>query len=234
MLISELLARRVGLDGARPLVTWYGPDGDRTELSAVSFANWVNKTSNLLSDTLGLGAGDAVAMPLAAHHPGHWMTLVWYAATWQAGLCVDLGPDTVGSVDVVGPELDLTAAADHLACSLHPFGLGFSTPLPPGVIDYAAEVKTEPDAYLGLPADPADIAWRAPDRTLTQTEVVRLDPVADRVLVTPGDPWSAARDALITPLLGGGSAVVAAVRDPDQLAMIAQSERAIPAPPHPR
>jgi len=226
VLFSELLNRRVRSDGARPLVTWYGPDGGRTELSAVSFANWVDKTANLLVDTLGLGGGDAVAMPLARRHPGHWMTLVWYAATWRAGMCVDLGPDTVASVDVVGPELDLTSAADHLACSLHPLGLGFTSPLPTGVIDYAAEVKIEPDAYLGPQADPDGLAWREPGRSITQTRLLDVEPVHDRVLVTADQPWTAVRDALLRPVLGGGSAVVATGLDDDRLAAVIGDERA--------
>lgn len=225
MLFSEVLTRRVRTDGARPLLTWYGADGARTELSAVSYDNWVAKTANLLVDTLGLGAGDAVALPLARSHPGHWMTLVWYGAVWRAGLSVDLRGGTIGSVDVVGPELDLTEATDHLACSLHPFGLGFTTALPPGVTDWAAEVKTEPDAYLGLPAEPDVDAWRDSSRTLTQTELVEVDPVRDRVLVLPSDPWSAARDALLGPLLGGGSAVVTDFPS-DRVAAVAASERA--------
>jgi len=50
-LISNLLAQRVRRNGAEPLITYYDLDsGERTELSAVSFANWVNKTSNLLVD----------------------------------------------------------------------------------------------------------------------------------------------------------------------------------------
>lgn len=225
MLFSEVLTRRVRTDGARPLLTWYGADGSRTELSAVSYENWVAKTANLLGDTLGLGAGDSVALPLARSHPGHWMTLVWYGALWSAGLAVDLGTDRVAAVDVVGPELDLTEASDHLACSLHPFGLGFTTALPAGVIDWAAEVKTEPDAYLGLGAEPDEDAWRDPTRTLTQTTLVEVDPVADRILVVPVDPWTAARDALLRPLLGGGSAVVTDL-PADRLTALAAAERA--------
>ena len=92
---------------------------------------------------------------------------------------------------------------------MHPFGLGFTTVLPAGVTDWAAEVKTEPDAYLGSPAEPDDDRLARP-RAYAQPSrgLVEVDPVPDRVLVVPADPWAAARDALLGPLIGGGSAVV--------------------------
>ena len=76
-LISNLLAQRVRRNGAEPLITYYDLDsGERTELSAVSFANWVNKTSNLLVDEFLIDAGDAIQLRLAETHPGHWVTLI--------------------------------------------------------------------------------------------------------------------------------------------------------------
>jgi hypothetical protein len=53
------LARRVREGGSRPLLTYYRPAaGERTEFSATSFANWVDKTANLLS-TLDVERGPA-------------------------------------------------------------------------------------------------------------------------------------------------------------------------------
>ena len=49
--------------------------GGRTELSVATFANWVNKTANLIED-VGADAGQ-VGLPLATSRPGHWMTLIW-------------------------------------------------------------------------------------------------------------------------------------------------------------
>ena len=52
-LISGRLRRWVRDHGASPLVTYYDPGrAERVELSGVSFANWVDKTSNLLVDEL--------------------------------------------------------------------------------------------------------------------------------------------------------------------------------------
>src|SRR4051812_38751092 len=104
-LIAELLARRVRSDGSAPLLTHYDDDtGARTELSATTLANWVAKTSNLLTDELLLEPGAAVELLVAARHPGHWMTLVWALACWQTGAVVTLGRPDESSVVVCGPQ----------------------------------------------------------------------------------------------------------------------------------
>ena len=62
--------------------------GERIELSGVSFANWVDKTSNLLVEELDVQPGGAVDLALAKAHPGHWVTLVWVLSCWQVGAVV--------------------------------------------------------------------------------------------------------------------------------------------------
>lgn len=224
MIFSDLLDRRVRSDPARPLITCYaGPD--RTELSAATFANWVDKTATMLIDTVGADPGDSVAVRLARGHPGHWMTLIWHAAIWRAGLVADVRERPEAAVDVVGPELELSdRAADHLACSLHPLGLGFTEALPAGVVDWAAEVKAEPDVFTGLPPDSGAPAWVDDGQRLTQARLSDVEPVPDRVLVVPADPWRAVCDALLGPLAGGGSSVVVPA-DAD-LAHLGRIERA--------
>ena len=70
-LISGRLRRWVRDRGASPLLTYYDlATGERTELSGVSLANWVDKTSNLLVDELGAGAGDQVELTLAERPRG--------------------------------------------------------------------------------------------------------------------------------------------------------------------
>ena len=55
----QILGRLLGTDPGRPLVTFYDDDtGERTELSATTWANWVAKVSSLLCDELDLEAGD--------------------------------------------------------------------------------------------------------------------------------------------------------------------------------
>ena len=89
-MFTRSLAQRVARRGAQPLLTYYSAaDGARTELSAVTFANWVDKTANLIVD-LGHEDGDPIDVALAEAHPAHWVTLVWIAAAWQRGCPVNL------------------------------------------------------------------------------------------------------------------------------------------------
>ena len=235
VLISQALRRRVREHGGDPLITYYDLDsGERTELSGVSFANWVDKTSNLLADELLVEPGDQVELALAATHPGHWVTLIWELACWQVGAVVtqDHGPSA--AVLVTGPdhESDAHSAADPatqvLACSLHPLGLGLPTPPEPPALDYNVEVRGQPDEHAAVPQSGLAPAWLALGVRRTQAELV--DPAyasSVRRLIQPFDPWTTARYALLGPLIGGGSTVlVTGQSTAERLAAIAEQERA--------
>ncbi len=208
-MFTRSLARRVARRGAQPLLTYYSAaDGARTELSAVTFANWVDKTANLIVD-LGHEDGDPIDVALGEAHPAHWVTLVWIAAAWQRGCPVNLGVTGAGLL-VVGPG-DERRADLTVACSLHPLGLGFRPPVP-GVVDYA-EVFVQPDAHdeASSPLNvPGDVAAR-------DTRLLLADPA-------PG--WEAVAQALVAPVLGDGSTVVAVGYDAAGLDALAVSERA--------
>ena len=49
--VLTLLDAWSGGQGA-PALTWYGPDGERVELSQRVLANWVTKAMNLLTDVV--------------------------------------------------------------------------------------------------------------------------------------------------------------------------------------
>ena len=68
--VSAHLDRLTRTAGGAPLLTHYGPAGERTELSVASFANWVAKTVNLLDD-LGMADGDVASLPVLADRPAH-------------------------------------------------------------------------------------------------------------------------------------------------------------------
>ena len=231
MLVSPALRHRVRERGGDPLITYYDLDsGERTELSAISFANWVDKTSNLLVDELLLEPGDQVELALAAGHPGHWVTLVWELACWQVGAVVTLDHGPSAAVWVTGPDAGPIAStsAQVLACSLHPLGLGLPTPPLPPALDYNVEIRSQPDQHVAVPQSGLALAWLTPGVRRTQAELV--DPgyaSAGRRLVRPTDPWTTARDALLGPLIGGGSTVImTGTADEARLAAIADQERA--------
>ncbi|UYM04033.1 TIGR03089 family protein [Solicola gregarius] len=148
MTIPNLLADAVARDPARPLLTFYDlATGERVELSRATTANWVAKTANMLQDSLAAGPASTVAIDL----PPHWERAVWMLAAWEVGCVVHLSPtDTAYDVAVVGPEaLDATlpSADEVVALSLRPLGARFAGPLPPGVIDYNAEVLGHGDHF---------------------------------------------------------------------------------------
>jgi uncharacterized protein (TIGR03089 family) len=224
-LLAERLRQRVRIDGSAPLLTYYDvSSGERMELSAISFGNWVDKTSNLLVDELAVIEGEAISMPLAHEAPGHWLTAVWQLACWQVGLTVDLTGDSPAAAIVTGRHWQGHQSRDVFACALHPFGFGFDEQLPDGVRDYALEVRAHPDTFFGAPLDPARTAWVDRERKLSQADLVTGEGPALRRLVRAGDPWATCRDGVLTAVMTGGSAVLVVGGDDDQLDRIASSE----------
>lgn len=254
---TTLLRDRCRTAGAEPLLTYYDVAGaERTELSATTFANWVDKTSNLLNDEFALAPGDAVSIDLAIDHPGHWVTLVWVAALWQLETVVVIpGSTSVHAADpvleVIGPERthEPSGLIPRLAARLHPLGLGFDVALPDDVVDYAAEVRGQADRFVGTPPRPEALAWVDVDRELTQQQLLAElgSDIADqssagssagssadssaghtRRTVVPGRAWVTVREALIRPVATGGSAVIVRGATEADLRRIAAAERARP------
>lgn len=213
-MLIDALRRRVARHGAPPLITYYdGADGSRAELSAVTFANWVDKTANLIAE-LGHDDGEPVDLALAETHPGHWVTLVWVAAAWQRGCPVSprgSGADLL----VVGPG-DHRRAATTVACSLHPLGLGFPEP-PVGAVDYR-EVLAQPDLPDPSPLGESDIWAGAPFGP--------VPPRDDRLLLIDPGARRAVADGLLAPVAGTGSTVIGVGIGMARAAEIAAAERA--------
>ncbi len=235
---NRLLQARASRAGSTPLITYYDDHtGERTELSAVSFANWVDKTANLLLDELMIEPGQPVRLRLGTSAPAHWTTLVWVAAIWRAGCPVTLLGDPPAAAEVVGPEdaADERHSGERVACSLHPLGLGFIDPLPPGVIDYGVEVRAQPDSCNAPFPAPTAPAWTDDRYELTQADVVAGadgptpgERAARRLMIAP-DPvaecWPVVRQALVEPVITGGSTVIVIGADVSRRAVIAQDER---------
>lgn len=157
-------------DPGRPRLTWYGPDGERIELSGAVLANWITKTTNLLVEEFDAAPATVVHLDL----PPHWRTLVWALATWQTGACVRLaggtadgagpeGPGSASGADVVvtsGPDGARTAGLlagrpELVVVSLPALARRYDGTLPPGAVDAASAVMTYGDqlGYLA-PAEP--------------------------------------------------------------------------------
>jgi uncharacterized protein (TIGR03089 family) len=147
---------------------------------------------------------------------------------------VTLGRRSAASVVVVGPAEPIAASPGTtvLMCSLHPLGLPSAEPLPVGVLDYALEVRTQPDQHAALPQSGLAPAWHDPAQQLTQADLVRGEATDRRRLIRPADPWTTTREGLLAPLLGGGSSVlVAGPAGSEQLIRIADQEHSdLPVP----
>lgn len=221
-------------DGAGPLITFYDDaTGERVELSARTFDNWVAKTANLLVDGVGLGPGDTAAVVL----PAHWQTFVVLAGCWAAGIQVVTDPTGDEAVLVTAegwtapnsapaPSFDLPL--DTLLLSLRPLGAGLLRPAP-DITDFAEEVRTYGDRFAGPPVAPSFPALdgQAHAELLAAAAAART---SERVLVAPNeDPRVDAELAIQAYLapLGGGSVVLCRHADPAALERRLTMERAI-------
>ena len=167
-----LVAARLRTDPGQPLLTAYDDaTGERTELSVTTYANWVSKTANLLTDELGLEAGDTMLIDL----PAHWLVPVFLGAAWCAGVAVTRTPRVRHDLVVCGPETIAENAGSNqvVACSLLPFAVRFAEPLPSGVHDFGLLWPGQSDVFLGVdPPSPDTVAWVSEERPRTQSELL--------------------------------------------------------------
>ena len=201
----DLLDAALARDGARPFLTWYDDaTGERLELSVTTFAVWVAKTSWLLADAYGLGAGDAVRVDL----PRHWLGAVWAVASWRLGCTVTVDPRGDAAVLVRGPAEPLPPVPDDVvALSLRPLGAPFPPgALPAGAVDYAVEVPAYPDRLP--PAVPVDAAPVARARDLAAAW--GLGPGGRLLVAEPLDRVDDLLAATLVPLVVDGSVVLCA------------------------
>ena len=198
-LLSALAARPT------PVLTWYGRGGDRVDLSGRVAANWMTKAANRLILELSAGAGTTVALDL----PAHWRSLVWAHAVWAAGAELDLGGTDV-DIAVRRDPAEATAAQNAVEITANdeifvplPALARRVRDLPAGGVDGAADLMTQPDAWIVPPAhDPA-----APTGLgLSQAELLAA-PVELREL----DPGSGPGDAAPRVLLGAEVALARAL-----------------------
>jgi uncharacterized protein (TIGR03089 family) len=129
-----------------PRLTWYGPEGERVELSGRVLDNWVAKTSNLLQDELDAEPGTRLRLDL----PAHWKSLILALAAWQLGmeLVLDAGEADLLATADPGPAAAQGAYDAVLAVALPALAMRWPGELPSGAVDYAAEVRSHGDVFM--------------------------------------------------------------------------------------
>ncbi|MGE7432536.1 TIGR03089 family protein [Kitasatospora sp. NPDC001175] len=223
LLHAYLRAGAPDADPSRPLVTFYDDaTGERVELSAKTFDNWVAKTANLLQDELNAQPGDRAALLL----PAHWQSAVWLLACWSVGVTAVPGGDpATADLVISGPdglEAAQTCEGERVALALRPLGGRFPQ-RPDGFLDYAAEVPGQGDRFA--PYSPVDPESPALETTvdglplrLTGEQTVQLARegalrlglgTGSRVLSTLSyQDWAGLEAGLLAPLAAGASVVL--------------------------
>lgn len=227
----ELLARRLRTDPGQPLVTAYDDaTGERTELSGTTYANWVSKTANLLTDELGLDAGDTVLVDL----PAHWLVPVFLGAAWSAGLTVTVDPEVDHDVVLCGPGTlhRHQGGTQVVACSLLPFAVRFTEPLPADVHDFGLLWPGQSDVFVSVvPPSPDTVAWLDEHGTRTHSELMEAataigHPPGVRVLTDVHPAVEAGVPVVLAPLVHDGSVVLLANATEDSWPARREDERA--------
>lgn len=153
--LFELLASR-----PRPSVIWYGPTGDRVELSGRVLQNWAVKLAGLLREEVDLEPGDRVLIHVAPH----WKACAALLAAGALGCEVALGPaDSPGRpgeapalviTDRPDKWMDSDALGDAELAAVSPglrdasYAEAVGEELPGWVLDVSAEVRQHPDQLL--------------------------------------------------------------------------------------
>ncbi|HWD80717.1 MAG TPA: TIGR03089 family protein [Kribbella sp.] len=216
--LPDLFAAAVRRDGAKPFLTYYDDaSGERIELSAVTTANWVAKTANLLQDEYDIAPGDTVAIGL----PPHWLGVVWALSTWSAGAALTSG---TGTIAITGPDFAIRGERETVASALLPLGGRFRDPLPDGVHDYGAEVYNHPDVFSPYEA-PTPTSPAYDDLTHEQL-IGTAEPVADRILTTRTLTDRDGLGLLVGVITGGGSIVLCRNLDAAKLERRVADEKA--------
>ncbi|MBG0738288.1 TIGR03089 family protein [Paeniglutamicibacter antarcticus] len=222
--VPALLTTLRTVDATSPRLTWYGPDGERVELSGKVLDNWVAKTANYVVDELDAGPGSVIAIDM----PAHWRSLCWVLAAWHAGAAVSYGPGAGLNHDVTvttAPTAPGPAASRPrtltVAVALGALEMRWTGDLPAGVLDYAAEVRAHGDIFVPFDepsgTDAAVVGSGKPDSLAPFASVTfgsllcsYAHPAerSERVILTAGDGLeSAVRNALGI-FSAGGSVVL--------------------------
>lgn len=210
---------------ARPLLTQYGEQGSRVELSVATVANWAAKTANWLRDEYDVTPGTNVSVAL----PAHWQTACVLLGAWWVGARVTDDPKGA-EVAFVPPDGEAPGAYTVAVVALDALGMGLAQPPAQGV-DYLNDVRVHGDHFAGPPVPgttPAlfgstvdDVVAAARDRAAT------LGFSAESRVLSTAD-WKfpdGVLSGLLAVLAAGGSLVLSDDADPATSAKLRATEQ---------
>jgi uncharacterized protein (TIGR03089 family) len=198
---DQVLSSLLRADPARPRITHYDDAaGSRVELSGATLANWAAKTANWLRDELDIQPGDSVAVLL----PPHWQTAGVLLGAWWCGATV-VTVATGAAVALCGVDhIGEAAQSDELvAVGLDALGAGI-VGLPPGVRDFASEVRVHGDTFQPSRSGPGTETVLAAARARATALGLAAE---DRLLCTTGWNTEIPGGILLAVLAAGASLV---------------------------
>jgi uncharacterized protein (TIGR03089 family) len=216
---DQVLVPLLRVDSARPRITHYDDAvGSRVELSGATLANWAAKTANWLRDELDVQPGDTVAVLL----PPHWQSAGVLLGAWWCGATVTTSA-TSAAVALCGIDrIAEAASADEVAAlGLDALGMGIAV-LPPGIRDFASEVRVHGDTFT--PGDSGPDAEALLTAAQTRAAELRLTS-GDRLLCTTSWDGSVPGEVLLAVLAADASLVQCTGASPDALARHRAAER---------
>jgi uncharacterized protein (TIGR03089 family) len=216
---DELLGPLLRIDPARPRVTHYDDTtGSRIELSGATLANWAAKTANWLRDELDVQPGDTVAVLL----PPHWQTAGVLLGAWWCGATVTASSaGTQVALCGVDRIADAADAAEVAALGLDALGMGIPV-LPPGIRDYASEVRVHGDTFT--PGGPGPDTGTLRTAARARAAELGLAP-GDRLLCTASWDATVPGEVLLAVLAADASLVQCTGADPAALTDRCTAER---------
>lgn len=228
----DMLSHLLADDPASPRLTVYNEaDGTRMDFSAQTTENWASKVANFLREELDLDDDSVILCDL----PVSWQTAMIALGALAAGVTVRFATDdAIQSAAGAGAETaasgtdepvvfftttdkadDYTGRGDVVVVTTDPFGRGveeIGEQVPEGTIDFGPTVRFYGDFY--------------PGQTQPLSELIAPTSEKMRVLSTGWTDWDSFSRQVLSPLAGGGSAVVVAgMVDTDRLAEIADNEK---------
>jgi uncharacterized protein (TIGR03089 family) len=217
---DQVLGPLLRTDPARPRITHYDDTaGSRIELSGSTLANWAAKTANWLRDELDVQPGDTVAVLL----PPHWQTAGVLLGAWWCGATVTTSRTDAVTVALCGVDriADAAAADEVAALGLDALGAGIAV-LPPGVRDFASEVRVHGDTFV--PGGPGPDTQKL--LTAARARAAELGLAArDRLLCTTSWDTTVPGEVLLAVLSADASLVQCTGTDPAVLPARCAAER---------